>query len=138
MITTTRVKKSWRGKKKKRTNAHREEDEHQIAFFQWLKLAYPDIEIGTFHIPNGGKRNPYHVKAMGIKAGVPDIFMPVPTKKYPGLFIEMKRPGIRSTPGRLTKGQVGMMNYLLKRGYHVVGCWSWEEAKIEVERYLAT
>ena len=46
-----------------------------------------------FAIPNGGYRNPReaaNLKRQGVKAGVSDIFLPLPTDKYHGLFIEMK------------------------------------------------
>ena len=44
-------------------------------------------------MPNGGKRNPAEAarfKAMGVKAGVPDLCLPVPMNGYAGLYIEMK------------------------------------------------
>ena len=49
--------------------------------------------IPIFAIPNGGKRNAkeaYFMKRTGVKAGVPDLCVPVAKKGYHGLYIEMK------------------------------------------------
>ena len=46
-----------------------------------------------FHIPNGGSRNKLeasNLKKQGVKAGVPDLFLPVGRGSYHGLFIELK------------------------------------------------
>ena len=72
------------------------EDEEQIIVMNWAALArgkFPELDL-LFHIPNGGKRGKREAarfKDMGVKAGVPDLFLPVPRGKYAGLFVEMKR-----------------------------------------------
>jgi len=61
-----------------------------------------------FHIPNGGLRNKVEavkLKKMGVKAGVWDLFLMIPTftvmhDHRSGLFIEVK-----SQEGKLTKNQ---------------------------------
>jgi hypothetical protein len=48
-----------------------------------------------FAIPNGGARHKAiagKLRAEGVRAGVPDICLPVPRGEYHGLFIELKRP----------------------------------------------
>lgn len=49
-----------------------------------------------FAIPNGGHRNKAtagKLKAEGVKAGVPDLFLPVARHGYHGLFVELKVQG---------------------------------------------
>ena len=72
------------------------EHEIQCDFFRKLKtlaLIYPELEL--FHaIPNGGKRTlgtAIKLKREGVKAGVPDTHLPVPSGEYCGLYIEFKR-----------------------------------------------
>jgi len=49
-----------------------------------------------FAIPNGGKRNivtATNLKKEGVRAGVPDMFLPVPVGDRCGMFIELKKRG---------------------------------------------
>lgn len=46
-----------------------------------------------FAIPNGGQRTKAQggrLKAEGVRAGVPDLFLPVARRGYHGMFIELK------------------------------------------------
>lgn len=58
------------------------EEDEQIALFLWAKMAsatMPELDL-LYHIPNGGSRGKAEAgrfKASGVKAGVPDIFLPV-------------------------------------------------------------
>ena len=66
------------------------EDDEQIAFVEYLQW----MKIPHFHIANGGFRNAREaarLKRAGVCAGVPDLFLPVPSGGRHGLFIEMKR-----------------------------------------------
>ena len=71
------------------------EHDEQSAIFEWAALmqgAYPELGL-LFAIPNGGKRDKAtagKLKAEGVKAGVPDMCLPVSNGKYHGLFIELK------------------------------------------------
>ena len=75
--------------------ALRSEDTEQIAVIswaQWNMQRYPELEL-LHHVPNGGSRNKAEavkLKQMGVKAGVPDLHLPVPKAEYCGLYIEMK------------------------------------------------
>ena len=63
--------------------ALRSEDTEQIAVItwaQWNMQRYPELEL-LHHVPNGGSRNKAEavkLKQMGVKAGVPDLHLPVP------------------------------------------------------------
>ena len=95
------------------------------------------------HIPNGEKRDPAtagKLKAMGLQAGVPDLFLPVTGElvtdtgfdRYPGLWIEMK-----ARSGRATATQMDWHKRLLSQGYAVRVCRSWHEAWRTICEYLA-
>ena len=76
-------------------NLKRGEDTEQMGVIDWSNWntgRFPELKL-LFHVPNGGKRNAAEAarfKAMGVKAGVPDLCLPVPRGGYAGLYIEMK------------------------------------------------
>ncbi len=108
----------------------------QSALLQWTAYnsgKYPELEL-LFHIPNGGSRNKmeaYNLKKQGVKAGVPDLFLPVARGKYHGLFIEMKA-GKNTT----TEKQNKWIDELRKQNYKVEVCYSCEIAIMVLENYL--
>lgn len=78
-----------------------DEDNLQIACVRWFSYAYPRFSSLLHHSPNGGRRNlreAARFKAMGTKAGFPDLFLAVPRGDMHGLFIEMKSERGRQTP----------------------------------------
>ena len=115
------------------------EDAEQMALFRWAELQagkYPELRL-LFHIPNGGSRGKAEAgrfRAMGVKAGVPDLFLPVPRGTIHGLFIELKR----LKGGRVSKEQNEWLNALFNQGYAVHVCCGWEDAAHVIERYLTT
>ncbi len=111
-----------------------EEGDHQVAFFKWLKLAKPHANSLTFAVPNGGKRDikeAIALKMRGLKAGVCDVFMAIPTEEYSGLFIEFK-----AGRNKLTGPQQTFVALAREVGYRVDVCYSWIEAKDIVLDYL--
>jgi hypothetical protein len=114
------------------------EDEEQISLIEWAELmgrTYPDLEW-LHHIPNGGSRNKAEAarfKAKGVKAGVPDLFLPVPRGGYHGLYIELKRRGEHGTTRDSQKKWIAGLN---KLGYVALVCRGWEEAANEIVEYL--
>ena len=87
-----------------------------------------------FHIPNGGKRNAQEAarfKQMGVKAGVPDIFLPVPRGGFHGLWIELKAP-----KGKTSAVQDAFLGELDKQGYKTAVCYGWEMAAKVLKEYL--
>jgi hypothetical protein len=115
------------------------EHDNQVAIFNWAATyapKYPALYC-MFAIPNGGHRHisvAMKLKAEGVKAGVPDIFLAqgdVSGTKYYGLFIEMK-----SEHGRSTPEQLSWCLKLEQAGYKCVICHSWVEAAKEICDYL--
>lgn len=117
-------------------NLKRGEDTEQIGVIEWAQWntgRFPALKL-LHHIPNGGKRNATEAarfKAMGVKAGVPDLFLPVPMNGYAGLYIEMKYG--KNTP---TDKQKEWIKDLRQQGYKVTVCWSGTDATKELEGYL--
>ena len=114
----------------------REEEQLQIAFFEWAKWQegrYP--ELGRMHhIPNGGKRTKAEAaifKAMGVKSGVPDVFLPAPRGIYHGLYIEFK-----SDSGKTSKNQDELLVSLQEAGYFVCVLNSLDAAIKITQSYL--
>lgn len=114
------------------------EAEEQGLLFRWAEIArgrYPALDL-LFHIPNGGKRGKSEAarfKAEGVKAGVPDLFLPVPRGKAHGLFIELKR----RKGGRVSKEQAIWTISLQAQGYRAEVAKGWEEARDIIIEYLA-
>jgi hypothetical protein len=71
------------------------------------------------------------LKAKGLKKGMPDLCLPVKTKDYGSLYIELKLPNEKPTKDQLEKHEK-----LKLFGNKVVVCRSVEESMKEVEIYL--
>lgn len=105
----------------------------QARLVKWLKSA----SLLVFSVPNGGSRNVVagaQLKATGMSAGVPDLFLPIPTKIYHGLFIEMKRRD--SSPSAVTAEQRWWIAQLAAKGYKAVVARGADEAMQVVRDYL--
>ncbi len=111
------------------------ESAEQQALFQWAAWSvgkYPGIDL-MHHIPNGGARSKSEAgrfKAEGVKAGVPDIFLPVARGGYHGMYLEMKRRG-----GKVSGAQRDMLDRLRGQGYCAVVCYSFVDARNAIEKY---
>jgi hypothetical protein len=95
---------------------------------------YPELQL-MLAIPNGGHRHKAvaaKMKAEGVKAGVPDIFLPVARGEFHGLFIELKK----LKGGRATSAQCIWLEELNNQGYMAVICKGWLAAKNTLENYL--
>jgi len=110
---------------------------HQVALFAWAALnvkTYPELAL-LFAIPNGGLRDKItaaRLKAAGVRAGVPDTFLPVPRGPWHGLFIELKKPGEH----RVDPKQDNFINELIKQGFGAAVCVGWEAASKMLIQYL--
>ncbi len=108
----------------------------QAALFSWAELMscqYPELSL-MYHVPNGGSRNKIeaaHLKEQGVKAGVPDIFLPVPRGRYHGFYIEMK-----SGKNKTSAEQERWLKALKGQGYATAVCYGWEKARDLIIKYL--
>jgi len=71
-------------------------------------------------------------KAGGMLAGVPDLFLPVRSYEYCGLYIEMK-----SEKGRVSKEQSRFLSMVSTLGYAVYVCYSAQEAIDKIKDYYS-
>lgn len=117
------------------------EAKEQENLFRWAAYqtaVYPELQL-LFHIGNEGNRGGKYGmmdgarnKAQGVKAGVPDLFFPVPRGGFHGLFIEMKR----ADGGRVSEDQRGWLEALRRQGYMAVVCKGFDAAKNVLIDYL--
>lgn len=112
------------------------EHQEQCALLEWVSLyqgRYPELEM-LFAVPNGGQRHiavARKLKAEGVRAGVPDLFLPVARNGYHGLFVEMK-----TRTGKTSPAQRAYFERLRENGYRVAVCRGWESAAHELTLYL--
>lgn len=118
-------------------NMKRSEDTEQMTLIDWCNInicTYPELRL-IYHVPNGGKRGKLEaarLKRAGVKRGVPDLCLPVPRKKYHGLYIEMKFGN-----GRTSKEQKEWIKDLTEQGYFATVCNGFEEAKETIIKYMS-
>jgi len=99
---------------------------------------------------HGDKIRGAMAKAEGVKAGVPDMLLPVrrmltqggggwaPTYA-PGLFLELKRPkGLKIAAGVTSEDQAEWNHYLTGQGYWVKVAVGWIEAANAIAEYMGS
>jgi hypothetical protein len=113
------------------------ESQEQQMLFQWAAWQsgkYPELAL-MYHTPNGGHRSKAEAgrfKAEGVKAGVPDIFLPVARGRWHGLYIELKR----QRGGKVSDHQKEWLEALEAQDYLVGVCKGWEAASKAILKYL--
>lgn len=110
----------------------------QVQALTALALAFPYARDRIFAIPNGSHRNiitAKKLKAEGVRAGVPDLFLPMASSRFYGLFIEMKVG--EPTKTYLAAHQKKERDDLLASGYAYAVCRSACDLLFVVEKYLS-
>ena len=113
------------------------EDSEQQTLFDWAEY-YPVLRW-MFAIPNGGKRSKMEaarLKRQGVKPGVSDIFLPIVTDEFPGLYLEMKRRKADG-PSRPTPKQKEFHVAMTRQGYKCVVCYGAEAAIQAIKEYVS-
>lgn len=106
------------------------EADEQRAVVEWCAWR----RIPVFHIPNGGSRHPAEaarLKAQGVKAGVPDLCIPVARGGNHSLYIEMKAP-----KGRVSEKQREWLALLREQGMRAIVCYGADNAIKAIEAYM--
>lgn len=97
------------------------EDALQKQCAEWLKKALlrHDLPQEIFwHVPSEGIRKPQYrmkLKAMGFRAGIPDICLMLPSEEHHGVFCELKKAGESPSPD-----QKKLLSALTSQGYLAV------------------
>ena len=111
------------------------ETTEQMEIFLWadrLSKWIPELKL-MYHVPNEGKRtNGAVLKKAGLKAGVPDICLPVARRGYNALYIELKYGS-----GKLTKAQKDFVKKLKRENNLVKVAYGADQAEEIIRHYLA-
>ena len=124
---------SYYTRQQNRRRSEATEQETLIQWCEWQQASHPELKL-IYHIPNGGSRNTLeaaNLKRQGVKAGVPDLCLPVARNGFHGLYIEMKY-GRNKT----TDSQDEWLEALKEQGYFTAVCYGAEEAERIIARYL--
>ncbi len=112
--------------------------EQQWLFYEVHKLEAERPELCWLHaVPNGattGKREGARLKAEGLKAGVPDLCLPVARAGYHGLYVELKRQN--GCESDLSDEQKKWLRGLVENGYYACWCRGYEQALETILAYL--
>lgn len=113
------------------------ESQEQQMLMKWIDFAmskYPALGL-IYHIPNERKCSNWQggkLKREGVRAGVPDLCLPVANKNHNALYIEMKR----KKGNKPTANQLLWLNKLNEYGNLAVVCYGSDQAITVIEKYL--
>lgn len=119
------------------------EHSQQALVIEWAQRhegKYPELwglhsSLNGIYIPGPRKvvyRIINHMKAEGMKKGVPDLFLPVARRGYHGLFIEEK-----TDSGALSQEQKDFLQFANEQGYLDKVCFGYEETVELLQWYLS-
>ncbi|MBF8802235.1 VRR-NUC domain-containing protein [Pseudomonas asiatica] len=109
----------------------------QAALLKEIQLRYPEVYELIYHVPNGGHRVKAvaaKLKAQGVKAGIPDLVLPMARGGYFGLYIEFKAT---VDPAPVSSSQQACIRRLNDQGYLAVVCRGHFDAMECLRAYLA-
>lgn len=109
----------------------------QSALMAELRARLPEVADLIFHVPNGGHRVKAvaaKLKAQGVKAGIPDLVLPMARGGFFGLYIEFK-----ATPpndATVSDSQHERIRKLNAQGYLAVVCRGHFDTMEQIRAYL--
>lgn len=136
-LKSTSKKKRLTSKERAALGLKPSEDDIQIqAIEECQYLKYMGIRVSEIirHIPNGGLRSKSEaarLKRMGVKAGTPDLLIPVGKHGFIALWIECK-----TEDGDFLDSQIEQIPLLQKLGNKVVVCRSVADVINTIKAYL--
>lgn len=105
-----------------------------LAYFKWAQY-HPVLKEYLIKIVNEGKRNAitgYRLQLIGLRAGLPDYYLPISNRNYNGLWIEMKV----SKSFNKRNNQDEWIEKLKKIGHYAIYAIGWQEAARVTMDYL--
>lgn len=108
----------------------------QAALLSEIELRYPQVFELIYHVPNGGHRHKLvavKLKQQGVKAGIPDLVLPMARGGFFGLYIEFKAT---VEPAPVSPSQAACIRRLNEQGYLAVVCRGHFDAMEQIRAYL--
>lgn len=109
----------------------------QAALLADVQLRYPAAFKLIYHVPNGGHRHKAvaaKLKGQGVKAGVPDLVLPMARGGHFGLYIEFKaQPPFDAA---VSPSQDAYLQALTDQGYLAIVCRGHIDALEAIRAYL--
>lgn len=100
---------------KQRSKPRHEEHNLQTACVNWFRYQYPTYGKMLIAVPNGGRRDAITgamLKAEGVLAGVADLILLIPNRRYHSLLIELKiKSGTQSKAQKEWQQEVERLGY---------------------------
>lgn len=123
--------------KRIRAKAIDREGLEQAALMKEIVLRYPAAAKLIYHVPNGGHRHvlvAMKLKDQGVKAGVPDLVLPMARGGFFGLYIEFKA----KVPydAAVSPAQDAYLEALTAQGYLAIVCRGHVDAIEAIRAYL--
>lgn len=118
------------------------ENQEQRALVKWLSL-HPILKDFYCKNNNEGKRTvgqTCNLKLMGLRPGVPDLFIYYPNTERHGLWLEIKR-NMKYPPSARKGASWVLQEEFIERvktvGFEAAFCYGWEDGKRIIESYLS-
>ncbi|WP_311969330.1 VRR-NUC domain-containing protein [Pseudomonas baltica] len=113
------------------------EGKEQAALMLEIELRMPDVAALIYHVPNGGHRHvavAKELKKQGVRAGIPDLVLPMARGGYFGLYIEFKATPPKDAP--VSAEQHARIQALNAQGYLAIVCRGHFDAMEQLRAYL--
>jgi hypothetical protein len=113
------------------------EGKEQASLLLEVQLRMPEVFALIYHVPNGGHRHikiAAELKKQGVRAGIPDLVLPMARGGYFGLYIEFKATPPNDAP--VSAAQHARIRALNAQGYLAIVCRGHFDAMEQLRAYL--
>lgn len=113
------------------------EGKEQSALMIEISLRLPEVAALIYHVPNGGHRHiavAAQLKKQGVRAGIPDLVLPMARGGYFGLYIEFKATPPNDVP--VSGEQRARISALNDQGYLAIVCRGHFDAMEALRAYM--